>query len=77
MMQSTAPRTVMPFRRSERNRRAARTWLSTVRCAGGPPAGHVALLAHKQYTAGRRDDLWQLVPVYSRLSAAEEKRRGK
>ena len=29
MMQSTAPRTVMPFWRSERNRRAARTWQST------------------------------------------------
>lgn len=42
-----------------------------------PTAGHVALLAHKQYSAGRRDDLWQLAPVYSRLSAAEEKRRTK
>lgn len=40
-----------------------------------PTAGQVALLAHKQYSAGRRDDLWQLAPVYSRLSAAEEKRR--
>lgn len=40
-----------------------------------PTAGQVALLAHKQYAAGRRDDLWQLAPVYSRLSAAEEKRR--
>jgi tRNA threonylcarbamoyladenosine biosynthesis protein TsaB len=42
-----------------------------------PTAGRVALLAHRQYTAGRRDDLWQLAPVYSRLSAAEEKRRAK
>ncbi len=42
-----------------------------------PTAGHVALVAHKQYATGRRDDLWQLVPVYSRRSAAEEKRRAK
>ncbi len=42
-----------------------------------PTAGCVALLARKQYAAGRRDDLWQLRPVYSRLSAAEEKRRAK
>jgi tRNA threonylcarbamoyladenosine biosynthesis protein TsaB len=42
-----------------------------------PTAGNVALLAHRQYAAGRRDDLWQLAPVYSRLSAAEEKRRAK
>lgn len=40
-----------------------------------PTAGNVALLAHRQYAAGRRDDLWQLTPVYSRPSAAEEKRR--
>lgn len=42
-----------------------------------PTAGQVALLAHQQYADGRRDDLWQLAPVYSRLSAAEEKRRAK
>ncbi len=42
-----------------------------------PTAANVALLAHRQYAAGRRDDLWQLAPVYSRLSAAEEKRRAK
>ena len=42
-----------------------------------PTATQVALLAHRQYSAGRRDDLWQLTPVYSRLSAAEEKRRAK
>jgi tRNA threonylcarbamoyladenosine biosynthesis protein TsaB len=42
-----------------------------------PSAGSVALLAHRQHTGGRRDDLWQLLPVYSRPSAAEEKRRAK
>ena len=40
-----------------------------------PTAGQVAQLAYRQYVAGRRDDLWQLAPVYSRPSAAEEKRR--
>jgi len=40
-----------------------------------PSAAAVAQLAYQQYTAGRRDDLCQLVPVYSRPSAAEEKRR--
>jgi len=40
-----------------------------------PRAGNVARLAHRQYSAGRRDDLWRLVPVYTRLSAAEEKAR--
>jgi hypothetical protein len=38
-----------------------------------PRASMVALLAHRQYAAGRRDDLWTLVPQYSRRSAAEEK----
>ncbi len=38
-----------------------------------PRAAMVAQLAHRQYTAGRRDDLWTLVPQYSRRSAAEEK----
>ena len=42
-----------------------------------PSAGSVALLAHSQHPAGRRDDLWQLMPVYSRPSAAEEKRRAR
>lgn len=42
-----------------------------------PTAAQVALLAHHQYANGRRDDLWQLSPVYSRPSAAEEKRRAK
>ncbi len=42
-----------------------------------PSAGSVALLAHRQHVAGRRDDLWQLMPVYSRPSAAEEKRRAR
>jgi tRNA threonylcarbamoyladenosine biosynthesis protein TsaB len=38
-----------------------------------PTAGNVARLAHRDYLAGRRDDLWKLLPFYSRLSAAEEK----
>ena len=38
-----------------------------------PMAGNVARLAHRDYLAGRRDDLWNLLPVYSRPSAAEEK----
>ncbi len=42
-----------------------------------PSAGSVALLAHRQHVAGRRDDLWQLMPVYSRPSAAEEKHRAR
>jgi hypothetical protein len=39
-----------------------------------PTAASVARLAARDYAAGRRDDLWQLVPRYSRRSAAEEKR---
>jgi tRNA threonylcarbamoyladenosine biosynthesis protein TsaB len=39
-----------------------------------PRARHVARLAARDYAAGRRDDLWRLVPRYSRRSAAEEKR---
>jgi hypothetical protein len=38
-----------------------------------PTAGHVARLAYRLYIAGRRDDIWNLVPRYSRRSAAEEK----
>ncbi len=38
-----------------------------------PTAVRVAELAYRDYLAGRRDDLWHLSPVYSRLSAAEEK----
>jgi tRNA threonylcarbamoyladenosine biosynthesis protein TsaB len=38
-----------------------------------PTAAAVARLAARDYAAGRRDDLWQLVPRYSRPSAAEEK----
>jgi len=38
-----------------------------------PTAGNVARLAHRDYLAGRRDDLWALLPIYSRQSAAEEK----
>jgi len=39
----------------------------------GPTAGAVARLAFRKYQAGQRDDLWSLVPRYSRRSAAEEK----
>ena len=38
-----------------------------------PTAENVARLAARHYAAGRRDDVWRLVPVYSRQSAAEEK----
>jgi len=39
-----------------------------------PMATTVGQLAWQEYQAGRRDDLWQLVPIYYRQSAAEEKR---
>jgi tRNA threonylcarbamoyladenosine biosynthesis protein TsaB len=39
-----------------------------------PSASAAALLAWRDYQAGRRDDLWSLLPQYHRLSAAEEKR---
>lgn len=45
-----------------------------------PSAAAVARLAVRDYEAGRRDDVWSLVPRYSRRSAAEEtweKRRRK
>ena len=38
-----------------------------------PRASMVARLAARDYARGRRDDIWQLVPHYSRRSAAEEK----
>jgi len=38
-----------------------------------PTAAAVARLAARYYAEGRRDDLWTLVPHYSRPSAAEEK----
>jgi tRNA threonylcarbamoyladenosine biosynthesis protein TsaB len=41
-----------------------------------PQARHVATLAAKRLAAGDRDDVWNLVPFYGRLSAAEEKRLG-
>jgi tRNA threonylcarbamoyladenosine biosynthesis protein TsaB len=41
-----------------------------------PTAANVARLALRHYAAGRRDDLWTLVPHYSRRPAAEEKRDG-
>jgi tRNA threonylcarbamoyladenosine biosynthesis protein TsaB len=39
-----------------------------------PLASAVGTLAWRDYHAGRRDDLWRLLPQYYRLSAAEEKR---
>jgi tRNA threonylcarbamoyladenosine biosynthesis protein TsaB len=41
----------------------------------GPMAGNVARLAARLHAAGRRDDIWGMVPRYSRPSAAEEKWR--
>jgi tRNA threonylcarbamoyladenosine biosynthesis protein TsaB len=38
-----------------------------------PQASMVGLLAARDYAQGRRDDLWTLLPRYSRRSAAEEK----
>jgi tRNA threonylcarbamoyladenosine biosynthesis protein TsaB len=38
-----------------------------------PTAAAVALLAGRHHREGRRDDLWNFVPRYSRRSAAEEK----
>ena len=40
-----------------------------------PQAEHVARLASRLFAGGRRDDVWNLVPYYGRLSAAEEKQR--
>lgn len=37
-----------------------------------PRAATVARLAWSDYSAGRRDDLWSLAPIYYRRSAAEE-----
>jgi tRNA threonylcarbamoyladenosine biosynthesis protein TsaB len=42
-----------------------------------PTAANVARLAYRDHLAGRRDDIWQLLPLYSRPSAAEEKWRKK
>ncbi len=39
-----------------------------------PTAAAVGELAWQAYGDGRRDDLWKLVPIYYRPSAAEEKR---
>jgi tRNA threonylcarbamoyladenosine biosynthesis protein TsaB len=38
-----------------------------------PTAANVARIAYRDYCAGRRDDPWRLLPIYSRPSAAEEK----
>jgi tRNA threonylcarbamoyladenosine biosynthesis protein TsaB len=39
-----------------------------------PTAANVARLAHCDHLEGRRDDIWTLLPTYSRPSAAEEKK---
>lgn len=44
-----------------------------------PRAALIAAVGWRDYQSGRRDDLWTLLPVYSRRAAAEEKwdaRRG-
>jgi hypothetical protein len=38
-----------------------------------PRAATVGRLGYLDYQAGKRDDLWKLVPEYYRRSAAEEK----
>jgi tRNA threonylcarbamoyladenosine biosynthesis protein TsaB len=38
-----------------------------------PLAASVGTLAWRDYAAGRRDDVWKLLPLYYRPSAAEEK----
>jgi tRNA threonylcarbamoyladenosine biosynthesis protein TsaB len=38
-----------------------------------PRAAQVARIAERDYAAGRRDEIWTLLPRYSRRSAAEEK----
>lgn len=38
-----------------------------------PQAATVGEVAWQSYRAGHRDDPWQIVPIYGRLSAAEEK----
>lgn len=40
-----------------------------------PQAASVAKIASTLFAQGRRDDVWNLVPYYGRLSAAEEKQR--
>ena len=40
-----------------------------------PTASSVARLAFRDFSAGRRDDVWKLLPLYSRPSAAEEKNK--
>jgi hypothetical protein len=42
-----------------------------------PRAAAVARLAARDYAAGRRDNLWILLPHYSRRAAAEEKLEAK
>lgn len=51
------------------------TALVTPETCWTPQAAAVGRLAARHYAAGRRDDLWRLVPLYGRASAAEEKRQ--
>jgi tRNA threonylcarbamoyladenosine biosynthesis protein TsaB len=39
-----------------------------------PQAATLGRLAWRQFTAGKRQDVWSLIPEYFRLSAAEEKK---
>lgn len=41
-----------------------------------PNATALAILTHWALEAGRRDDVWKLLPLYLRASAAEEKKAG-
>lgn len=41
-----------------------------------PQAASVGRVAFRRYSAGERDDVWHLLPVYGRRSAAEEKAAG-
>jgi tRNA threonylcarbamoyladenosine biosynthesis protein TsaB len=42
-----------------------------------PMASAVGQLGWREYLAGRRDDVWKLLPLYYRPSAAEERSRSK
>ena len=42
-----------------------------------PTAGAVGQIGWRDYRAGRRDDVWKLLPQYYRQSAAEEKKMGR
>ncbi len=42
-----------------------------------PSVAQMGQTAYRLYTAGRRDDVWNLLPIYARPAAAEEKRQQK